>query len=121
MTIGFRQSLGELPIVEDEMKKAGGEEVLQDESVAAAGSTVQKLVTADGTYATQSAFSAGTETAKKDVERPPLRKYLMEGDFFIGAALGGTLTKLAIRFADIVKVGTKCYSNNALVAGPLKK
>jgi len=99
----IRQSLGELPIVEDEMKKAGGEEVLQDESVAAAGSTVQKLVTADGTYATQSAFSAGTETAKKDVERPPLRKYLMEGDFFIGAALGGTLTKLAIRFADIVK------------------
>ena len=32
------------------------------------------------------------------VERPPLRKYLMEGDFFIGAAIGSTLTKLALRF-----------------------
>ena len=77
----------------------------------------QKLVTADGTYATQSAFSAtpdkkkGAEVTfldspKRDqqvkillqVERPPLRKYLMEGDFFIGAAIGSTLTKLALRF-----------------------
>ena len=32
------------------------------------------------------------------MERPPLRKYLMEGDFFIGAAIGSTLTKLALRF-----------------------
>ena len=55
-----RQSLGELPIVEDEMRKAAGEEAMEDESVAAmtAGGSVQKLVTADGTYATQSAFSA---------------------------------------------------------------
>ena len=94
------------------MKKAAGEEVLEDESVsAAAGSSVQKLVTADGTYATQSAFSSGSETVKKNVERPPLRKYLMEGDFFIGAALGGTLTKLAIRFADLVKVGVSATYN----------
>lgn len=99
----IRQSLGELPIVDDEMKKAAGEEMMDDESINAnAGGGVQKLVTADGTYATQSAFSSATETNKKDVERPPLRKYLMDGDFFIGAALGGTLTKLALRFAGIV-------------------
>merc|ERR1711936_693914 len=34
--------------------------------------------------------------------RPPLRKYLIEGDFFIGAAIGSTLTKLALRFASMV-------------------
>ena len=102
MNFFCRQSLGELPIVEDEMRKASGEEVLEDESVtAAAGSTVHKLVTADGTYATQSAFSTADKT-KKQAEKPPLRKYLMEGDFFIGAALGSTMTKLALRYSSIV-------------------
>ena len=28
----------------------------------------------------------------------------MEGDFFIGAALGGTLTKMAVRFSKLVQV-----------------
>jgi len=50
----------------------------------------------DGTYATQSAFSTGgpdsAKKAAKERERPPLRKYLIDGDFFIGAALAGTLT-----------------------------
>merc|ERR1740131_871743 len=96
-----RQRLGEIPMAEDEMRKAAGEEVLADESMATTGGNVTKLVTADGTYATQSAFSQGSpESAKKKQhERPPLRKYLMEGDFFIGAALGGTLAKLALRFS----------------------
>ena len=31
-----------------------------------------------------------------------MRKFLLEGDFFVGAALAGTLTKLALRFADAV-------------------
>ena len=49
-----RQSLGEIPIVEDELRKAAGDEQLEDESVAAAAAApAQKLVTADGTYATQ--------------------------------------------------------------------
>jgi len=106
-----RQSLGEIPIVDDEMKKAAGEEELVDESVAAvSGGNVTKLVTADGTYATQSAFSqGGGEAGKKakDKERPPLRKYLMEGDFFVGAALAGTLTKLALRWDGLVKEEAK--------------
>jgi len=104
-----RQSLGEIPMVEDEMRKAAGEEVLADESMATTGGNVTKLVTADGTYATQSAFSQGSpESAKKkQQERPPLRKYLMEGDFFIGAALGGTLAKLALRWDDLVQEQAK--------------
>jgi len=32
-----------------------------------------------------------------------LRKYLIEGDFFIGAALAGTLTKMALRWDGLVK------------------
>ena len=104
--------MGEIPIVEDELRKAAGEEQLEDESVAnTANQGVQKLVTADGTYATQSAFSGGDSSggkSKQEKERPPFRKYLMEGDFFIGASLATVLTKLALRY-------------NAAVKGDLKK
>ena len=65
-----------------------------------------RVMNVDGTYATQSAFSqGGGDSAKKakDKERPPLRKYLIEGDFFIGAALAGTLTKMALRWDGLVK------------------
>ncbi|KAL3881649.1 hypothetical protein ACJMK2_028061 [Sinanodonta woodiana] len=95
----IRQSLGEIPIVDDEMKKAAGE-VQEDDTQM--GGTVQKLVTADGTYASQSAFST-VAPVKKEVSRPPLRGYLMEGDFFVGAALATTLTKLSLRYANITK------------------
>ena len=106
-----RQSLGEIPMVEDELRKAAGDEQLDDESAsAAAPQQVQQLVTADGTYATQSAFSSGAATAKskaslggKEPDRPPLRKYLMDGDFFIGASLATVLTKLAIRYQMALK------------------
>ena len=103
----IRQSLGEIPIVEDEMRKAAGDETMEDESVTQTQTQkVQKLVTADGTYASQSAFDAGKpvggESGSKVEERPPLRKFLMDGDFFIGAALGATLTKLALRYAEVI-------------------
>ena len=51
-----RQALGELPLVEDERRRAAGEPTEDDPSQQQ--QTVHKLVTADGTYATQSAFSA---------------------------------------------------------------
>ncbi|XP_069139591.1 coatomer subunit beta-like [Argopecten irradians] len=89
----IRQSIGEIPIVDDEIKKAAGE-VKDDEMQGAGGA--QKLVTADGTYATQSAFSTVTVSKKED--RPPMRQYMMDGDFFVGASLSTTLTKLALRY-----------------------
>ncbi|XP_047003806.1 coatomer subunit beta [Schistocerca americana] len=94
-----RQTLGEIPIVEDELRRAAGEKV--DDETMQAQVPVQKLVTPDGTYATQSAFNTAS-VAKKGEARPPLRQYLMEGDFFIGAALGTTLAKLALRYCTAV-------------------
>lgn len=44
--------------MDDEIKKANGEGKEEKDSDAAMITPVQKLVTADGTYATQSAFSA---------------------------------------------------------------
>ncbi|XP_064614088.1 coatomer subunit beta-like [Liolophura sinensis] len=95
----IRQSLGEIPIVDDEMKKATGE--VTEEDTEMQGSGVQRLVTADGTYATQSAFS--TQVIKKKEEKPPLRQFLMDGDFFVGAALATSLTKLALRYLSLTK------------------
>lgn len=39
--------------------------------------------------------------AKKHPLRPPIRKYLMNGDFFIGASIGSTLAKLALRYISV--------------------
>ena len=51
--------------MDDEVRKAAGE---VEEDIAMTQGSVQKLVTADGTYATQSAFSAAP-SAKKEQER----------------------------------------------------
>lgn len=46
-------------------------------------------------------FHVPNFSVSKKVERPPLRQYLMDGDFFIGATLASTLTKLVLRFIDL--------------------
>lgn len=97
----FRQCLGDIPIVDDEMRKAAGEGKEVKDADSAMVAPVQKLVTADGTYATQSAFSTAT-TATKSEQRPPLRGYLMDGEYFVGAALSSTLVKLALRYSELV-------------------
>lgn len=35
--------------------------------------------------------------------RPPLRGFLMDGDFYVAASLATTLTKVALRYVDIVQ------------------
>lgn len=50
-----RQTLGEIPIVEDELKRAAGEK--SEDDLSFSQGPVQKLVTSDGTYATQSSFN----------------------------------------------------------------
>ena len=65
-----RQALGEIPIVDDEIRRAAGTaaesaSAAEDESaVKMSGSAPKQLVTADGTYASQSAFSAATPASR---------------------------------------------------------
>ncbi|XP_077268849.1 coatomer subunit beta [Temnothorax americanus] len=89
----IRSALGELPLLEAENKRQAGEKSEDGNSQAAPA----QLVTSDGTYATQSAFSAAS-ARKKEEKRPALVQYMMEGDFFIGASLATTLAKLALRY-----------------------
>ncbi|KJH47708.1 adaptin region [Dictyocaulus viviparus] len=56
----------------------------------------KQLVTADGTYATQSAFSVASKSPNR--EKPPLRQFLLDGDFFLGACLATILNKLVDLF-----------------------
>lgn len=97
-----RQALGEIPFVEDELKKQAGEKSEEIDPQQSSNVNVNKLVTSDGTYATQSAFNTAS-LVKKGETRPPLRQYLMGGDFFIGASIGSTLTKLALRYVQLVR------------------
>lgn len=101
----IQQTLGEVPIVEMEQKKLTAENGSENEqqngmspTAPTATTTTTTKITSDGTYATQSAFSVPT-IAKKE-NRPPLRQYLMDGDFFIGTTLASTLTKLVLKYLD---------------------
>ncbi|CAD7089722.1 unnamed protein product [Hermetia illucens] len=97
----INQTLGEIPMVEAEQKRLLGEQSEEDQQATGAvkDNAAPNKVTSDGTYATQSAFSVAT-VAKKE-KRPPLRQYLMDGEFFIGASLAATLTKLALRYMEL--------------------
>lgn len=99
-----------MPLVEDELKKAGGD----SENIEEFGSSGSQLVTSDGTYATQSAFVTNTPRGNQS-KRPPLRQYLIDGDFYIGAALGTTFTKLGIRYAEIWAVQDSIKTNKFCV------
>lgn len=57
----LKSTLGDFPMVEDELKRAAGEtgeeDLHQEKSSHPSQQQQQQKVTADGTYATQSAFS----------------------------------------------------------------
>lgn len=96
----IQQTLGEVPIVEIEQKKLNTENNTESEQQNGQNAVTQSStkITSDGTYATQSAFSVPIATKKEN--RPPLRQYLMDGDFFIGTTLAATLTKLVLKYFD---------------------
>jgi len=70
----------QIPLVDDEMKKAAGDE--KEEDIQMLQGIVQKLVTADGTYASQSAFSAMLPV-KKDQVRFVLFLFIIYNHIFV--------------------------------------
>ncbi|XP_076054623.1 coatomer subunit beta [Oratosquilla oratoria] len=94
---GIKGTLGELPLVDDEMRRTAGEMGEEGAATSEKEKLSSKLITADGTYASQSAFSTTKSSAKGD-ERPPLRKYLLDGYFYLGSVLANTLVKLTFRY-----------------------
>jgi len=77
----IKAGLGELPIVEDELRRmAGTEGEKEEDEDEAKPKTGNTMVTADGTYATQSAL-VSKSSKSEEKQRPPLRSYLLKGDF----------------------------------------
>ena len=99
----IKAGLGELPMVDDEMRRMAGntEETEEEADAKSSSASTQRMVTADGTYATQSALVSKSGGKGEEESRPPLRSYLLKGDFFIGSAIGSTLTKLTLKFVEV--------------------
>ncbi|POM80292.1 Coatomer subunit beta [Phytophthora palmivora] len=79
----------------------------EDGTETAAGAAYSKPVTksvvlADGTYATETSYSTpvAKSAAAEEENMPGLRRLLLNGDFFLGAAVASTLTKLCLRVSN---------------------
>ncbi|VDN05974.1 unnamed protein product [Thelazia callipaeda] len=100
----IRKSIGELPIVEKETQAISGDNVAdrKDESTESEITTSRQLVTADGTYATQSALlTVRTEMIET---KAILRRFLLDGNFFLASSLATTLVKLVFSYDKIDKL-----------------
>ncbi|EMG48736.1 SEC26 Coatomer subunit beta [Candida maltosa Xu316] len=101
----IRGSIGEVPILASELKSK------KRETSGEAGEVVEEddenkprrkgpVVLPDGTYATESALTTETADASESESKTPLRKQLLNGDFYLGAVLSSTLVKLILRLQN---------------------
>lgn len=116
----IRKVLGEIPILASEQRllekaeaeaaaaeEAAGHEMANGSSSNQRKATSTTKVLADGTYATETAYSQSTskdhlETVK-NAQKPPLRALILGGDFYTATVLAATLTKLVLRFGELSK------------------
>ncbi|PKC13486.1 putative SEC26-coatomer complex beta chain of secretory pathway vesicles [Rhizophagus irregularis] len=107
----IRAGLGEIPILASEQRlleeaeKENKNEEINHENKQNTTSSSRRIL-ADGTYATETAFSSNSSTlakleAIKAAVKPPLRSLLLSGDFYLGSVLASTLTKLVLRYSGI--------------------
>ena len=108
----IRTCLGELPIVESELRKHEQKAAVSEpeSSNPTQYTGGNRLVTADGTYAAQSALANVSKVEKSNL--PPLRAYFFSSEYCIGSALGACLVKLALKF----KGSPSTRSRNSLIA-----
>ncbi|RQM13351.1 hypothetical protein DD237_003835 [Peronospora effusa] len=100
-------AIGSLPLATEAMLKSPTDNFEGAEDPAAAGAAYSNPVTksvvlADGTYATETSYSAPAvkSAATEEENVPGLRRLLLNGDFFLGAAVASTLTKLCLRVSN---------------------
>ena len=91
--------LGDMPILESELRarEEGAEGATEEKS----GGPAAKMVTADGSYITQSALSVNANKTVGKSNLPPIRGYLFSGDYFIATALGNCFVKLAFKLKPV--------------------
>ncbi|KIM19845.1 hypothetical protein M408DRAFT_334243 [Serendipita vermifera MAFF 305830] len=112
----IRRAIGEVPILAAEQRlldAVSGEGETEEPLVKTGGAP---KVLEDGTYATETALSSAAAArleAVKKASKPPLRALLLNGDFYTGAVLASTLSKLVLRFNQ---ANTDTQQANALRA-----
>jgi coatomer subunit beta len=99
----IRNALGELPLLASEQKSYENELDDSEKKEGEEKRSTQPRVLADGTYATESAFSSSTTAKKENKQKPPIRALLLKSDFYLGSVLASTLTKLVLRYEDLCK------------------
>ncbi|KAJ4493995.1 adaptin N terminal region-domain-containing protein [Lentinula edodes] len=93
---GIRTCIGEIPIY---VESAQEENVTEEKTLPKEAGAGKPKLLADGTYATETAYTAaGSSGLRNEKTRPPLRTLILGGDFFTGTVLAVTLTKLVLRF-----------------------
>lgn len=100
--VHIRKSLGEIPILASERRHLAEGEADESESAKPAEHHKPKVL-ADGTYATETAFTADTHSEEHKAKRPPLRNLILDGAYFVASVLASTLTKLVLRYQKISK------------------
>lgn len=99
-----RSCLGEMPIVESELRKQEDNASDVDGITNVEGktsSTSSKLVTADGSYATQSALSVQVKSVSTS-NIPSIRAALLAGNYFVGTSLANCFVKLTFKLKSAV-------------------
>lgn len=91
--------LGDMPILESELRarEDGADGATEEKS----GVSASKMVTADGSYITQSALSVNANKSPGKSNVPPIRGYLFSGQYFITTALGNCFVKLAFKLKRV--------------------
>uniref|UniRef100_A0A060T5N3 Coatomer subunit beta n=1 Tax=Blastobotrys adeninivorans TaxID=409370 RepID=A0A060T5N3_BLAAD len=120
--VHIRKAIGEMPILATEQKKDEKDDEKDDDQDKDDQPAKEKhkgpKILADGTYASETAFSTTAKAASAlgDDTRPPLRALILNGSYFIGGVLANTVTKLALRYS---RLATNESHKNALRAEAL--
>ncbi|CAO3667566.1 unnamed protein product [Rhizopus microsporus] len=122
----IRHALGEVPLLASEQKlldaaEANAEEEKEggEKPLVPTGSAAPRRILADGTYATESAYTESSSAAAarleavKAAKKPPLRSLILAGDYFLATILSTALTKLVLRYAKIVDDATLANARKA--------
>jgi coatomer subunit beta len=109
----IRHGLGEIPLLASEQKlldaaeaaEEGTEEESKSTPAPSSGSAPRRVL-ADGTYATESAYTESASTAAhleavKAAKKPPLRSLILSGDYFLATVLSTAVTKLVLRYNKV--------------------
>lgn len=112
----IRRGLGEVPLLASEQKlldaaeadSEDGNKEGSEKPMIPSGGAAPRRILADGTYATESAYTESSSAAEarleavKAAKKPPLRSLILAGDYFLGTVLSTALTKLVLRYNGLV-------------------